>query len=66
VSWPSHPEDEYVDVTSFGAADRQVLRSRSYVGDVVARARAEYVAGQIDFEQFERRLDEVLGEASRA
>jgi hypothetical protein len=60
VGWPPHPEDEYVEVTPFGSAERHYMLARSGAAQAIADARAEYVAGRISVEVLEQRIHEAL------
>lgn len=59
-AWPAHPDDEWVDVTSLGDTAPHYALARSGAETVVNRARAAYIAGQIDVEELERRIDEAV------
>lgn len=63
MSWPPHPDDQWVDVTSFNATGEETrFLAVSGVDVAIARAKACYLAGQIDAEEFERRVDQAIAE----
>lgn len=54
-----HPDDEWVEVTTFGQEPKYML-ARSGAADEVAKAREKYVAGQITIEEFELVLNRLM------
>jgi hypothetical protein len=66
VSWPSHPDDEWVEVTAYGASEPAYVLAASGVAKAIARARAEFLAGSIEVEELELRIDAALAEAEAA
>jgi len=54
-----HPDDEWIEVTGFGRGPEYTL-SRSGGEAELAKARAEYVAGQITLRAFELVLNRVM------
>jgi hypothetical protein len=61
--WPAHPDDQLIEVTALGDTEPRFLPGMSEIGRRVNLAAAAYIAGSIPFEEFERRVDEVLAEA---
>jgi hypothetical protein len=64
VTWPAHPDDELVEVTGFADIEPRYLVGRSYIGVKISQAASLYVYGSISFEEFERRVDDALAEAT--
>jgi hypothetical protein len=62
MTWPAHPDDEWVEVTGFGDAEPRYALARSGVGTKISRARAQYLAGQIDAAEYEQAVDDVIAE----
>jgi hypothetical protein len=60
TSYRSHPDDEWVDVTVFGAAESEYILGRCVGETEVAHARAGYVEGRLSIEDFEAVLDKWL------
>jgi hypothetical protein len=58
--WPEHRDDVWVDVTSFGP-EPVFVRGRSGAAAAVSLARAKYVEGAIEHDEFERLVGEALG-----
>jgi hypothetical protein len=52
-SYKPHPDDEWIEVTSFGHAEPVFMLGRSGGADEIAAARAKYLAGQITIEEYE-------------
>lgn len=62
--WPAHPHDEWIDVTSFGSPTVTYVEGRSGVDEEIALARAQYVAGRIEIEDFAAAIDACLARCS--
>ena len=60
MDYRSHPDDEWIDVTRFGQMEPELIRGRSVWAAEVARARAAYVEGRIEIEDFEEVLEHAL------
>ena len=63
MSWPPHPNDEWVEATRLGDAEPSFILGRSGIDEAVGSARAKYLAGQITAEDFEAAIDAALAEA---
>lgn len=62
MTWPAHPDDEWVEITSFGDTEPQYLLARSGVDAKIGEARALYLAGQTDAAEFEHAIDNAIDE----
>jgi hypothetical protein len=58
--WPAHPDDVLIDVTALGDLEPRYIRSVSHIGAQISAASMLYIEGSIPFEEFERRVDDVL------
>lgn len=52
--------DEYVDVTPLGSTDPVLVLARTAGAMYLAQAKAAYVAGRIDADELERRVNDAL------
>ena len=59
TSYRPHPDDEWVDVTSFGTGP-MVMLGRSGAETEIAAARKKYAVGQLTIEEFDAVLDRNL------
>ena len=57
-----HPDDEWVEVTSLGQSEPRYILARSGGEAELAKARAQYVAGQISLRGFELVLNRVMAD----
>jgi hypothetical protein len=55
-----HPDDEWVKVTRLGESEPEYVLARSGGAAEVAKARAQYLAGQITIEEFEIVLNRLM------
>ena len=55
-----HPDDEWVQVTRPGESTPEYILARSGGEAEVAKARAQYLAGQITIQQFELVLNRLM------
>ncbi len=58
---PPNPEDIWVEVTAFGAAEPEFILAQSGRDRAVARARQRYLNNDLTIEQFEQELDNLYG-----
>ena len=57
MTWPAHPDDEWIDVTPLGSAVPMLILGISGTEREIAAARAKYLADQITAEDFEEAVD---------
>jgi hypothetical protein len=53
VICPTHPDDEWVEITTFGSGVTQFILANSGAEREIARARALYLADQLTVEELE-------------
>lgn len=56
----THPRDEWVDVTPYGATEPQYVLARDGRAIEIAEAKAAYLYDRIDIDELERRVAAAL------
>lgn len=64
MTWPAHPDDEWIDVTPMGSLRPIVILGVSGAEREIGFAREQYAVGQITLEDFERVVDRVAAGAT--
>lgn len=66
MTWPAHPDDEWVEITAFGDEAPRYALARSGAATQIADGRARYLADQITVDELEAIVEDALTKGTEA